>query len=162
MIRALSIFILLLLCGTAVAQVPPFPRFNLVTTTNAPQGTAVALQWNASPSANVQGYRVYWFNVNGPTNSVGLGNVTNAVIPNLFPPVWFYATAVSNTGEESAPSNLAMWLGWTTDVTIYVQTATNAAGPFGNDSVVQTRTNVTGTELFRLRAVATNRMVTVP
>lgn len=156
-----SISILLLFAGAAVAQMPPLPKFNLVTTTNAPQGSPATVHWSPSPDA-VVGYRVYYFNASGPTNSIGVGNVTNVTIQNLFPPVWFYATAINAQGVESTNrSNLAAFLGWASEATLDLQSATNADGSFRTLATYAV-TNLQPKEFFRLRITETNRMVTMP
>ena len=83
-------------CLTLLLQIPLFAA------------SSVTLAWDASLDASVTGYRIYY----GPatasyTNSVAVGNVTNATITNLVSGAtyFFAATASDASGLESDFSN---------------------------------------------------------
>ena len=66
------------------------------------------LVWDASPDANVTGYKIYYGVASGAyTNSILLGNVTSATVNGLKDGVTYFfgATAVAATGPESDFSN---------------------------------------------------------
>ena len=68
----------------------------------------VPLAWNPSPDAGVAGYKIYYGGASQTyTNSVDVGNVTNAVIKGLTGGVTYYfaATAYYSSGVESDFSN---------------------------------------------------------
>jgi hypothetical protein len=78
--------------------------------THSSPAAEVTLAWNASPDAEVTGYRVYIGGASGNyTNSAAVGNVTNATIANLIPggSYFFAATAYNALGDESDFSNEA-------------------------------------------------------
>lgn len=69
---------------------------------------SVTLAWDASPDASVTGYRIYFGPASGAyTNSVAVGNVTNATVTSLKAGAIYYfaATAHDGSGLESAFSN---------------------------------------------------------
>ena len=69
---------------------------------------SVTLAWDASPDANVVGYRVYYGVASGSyTNSAAVGNVTTATFANLVDGVTYYfaASAFDDTGSDSPFSN---------------------------------------------------------
>lgn len=112
-----------------------------VNETNSPPATnttgKVTLGWDPSPDATVIGYKIYY----GPapagyTNSVTLGNVTNATIVNLVVASTYYfaATAFDGSGLESDFSN---------EVLHTIQTSTNP--PSLNIPTVPTLLKVTKT-----------------
>lgn len=70
------------------------------------QQARIGLAWTASPDATVVGYRIY-YGVTAATNSVDVGNVTNATVRALPEGVAlrFYATAYDAGRVESIPSN---------------------------------------------------------
>ena len=73
---------------------------------------SVTLAWNESPSVEAVGYRIYWGSRSGAyTNSVAVGNVTNATITGLVSGVSYYfaASAYDATGMESVLSNEATY-----------------------------------------------------
>src|SRR6516162_10209636 len=62
---------------------------------------SATLSWIASPDPSVVGYTIYYGGASHQyTNSVAVGNVTNATIPGLAAntPYFFSATAQDNTG----------------------------------------------------------------
>lgn len=150
--KTVAAIFLLLVALNALAQNPVVP-------TNS---ASITLAWEASPSLGVVGYRIYFFAANGPTNWANVGNTTTARLTGITFPMSFYATAYDASGAESLPSNLLRNVHWETDETIYGQTATNVTGPFTNNFLVATRTNATGSELFRLFIVRSNRLATTP
>ena len=75
---------------------------------SASAAASVTLAWDASPDASVTGYRIYFGPASGAyTNSVAVGNVTNATLTNLKAGAIYYfaATAHDGSGLESAFSN---------------------------------------------------------
>ena len=87
--------------------------YAISTATNPPPVTypatnKVTLAWDPSPDGSVVGYKLYLGPTSGGyTNSVTVGNVTNAVISNLVATAtyFFAATAYDGSGLESAFSN---------------------------------------------------------
>lgn len=164
--RTLTIF--LLICAlSALAQVPPplpTPRVSAAPSTNAPVGTDITLSWATNSEFNVTGYRIYSFGPAGVTNALGVGNITSATIKNLFPPMWFYCTAVNSVGEESTPSNLAGWEGFAEDIKWIAQIAPSPDKPFEDSFVVTNQTSVQSksNQVLRLRGEVTRRKVTTP
>ncbi len=70
--------------------------------TRAPSGYDANLRWTASPGA--VGYRIFWREAWGPDwqHDVLVGNVTNAVLPNMqIDDYVFGVAAVDATGHES-------------------------------------------------------------
>ena len=70
----------------------------------------VSLQWDASPSPEVAGYRIYFGVASGTyTNAVSVGTVTTATISGLVTGTKYYfaATAFDAAGDESEFSNEA-------------------------------------------------------
>ncbi len=68
---------------------------------------SVTLAWNASPSAGVTGYKVYYGTVAGsPSTSINVGNVTTATVSNLNDATtyFFSVTAYNSAGLESQRS----------------------------------------------------------
>jgi len=64
----------------------------------------VRFSWDPNPEPIVTGYKIHWGTESGVyTESVDVGNVTEAVIQDFFEGVEFYAaiTAYADTGEES-------------------------------------------------------------
>lgn len=79
-----------------------------IATAQLPSTDSVTLAWDASPSPEVTGYRIYYGTETGRyTNSATVGNVTSASIVNLKWGATFYfvATAYDDTGLESDFSN---------------------------------------------------------
>lgn len=73
------------------------------------------LTWTASPDTNVTGYSIYYSGTSHQyTNSISVGNVTNAVIPGLFENTtyFFAAKAHNRAGVESDFSNEAAFAGF--------------------------------------------------
>lgn len=71
-------------------------------------GASVTLAWDASPSAEVNGYNIYVGGASGVyTNYTSVGNVTNATLGGLVDgrTYFFAATAISTNGLESVFSN---------------------------------------------------------
>jgi hypothetical protein len=70
--------------------------------------TSVSLKWDASPSGDAVGYKLYCALADGSSKSTyDVGNVTSAMVGNLAEgkTYSFYATAYNNTQTESGPSN---------------------------------------------------------
>lgn len=81
---------------------PPEPAADL---TALPEGADVRVRWEASPSADVAGYRLYHRPEGGTyANPDGLGRVTSTLVSGLDPAVAheFMLTAVDVAGNESA------------------------------------------------------------
>jgi hypothetical protein len=100
--RAL-LYILILLCLTAPAQVPPFPSIptNRVV---RPQTQSVHLIWNPSTDPSVTGYNVYYGVASRVyTNKLDVGSATNATVSGLVVGscYFFAATAYNLLGVES-------------------------------------------------------------
>jgi len=73
------------------------------------------LTWTASPGTNVTGYNLYYGNASHQySNSISVGNVTTADIPNLLENTayFFAAKAHDSTGIESDFSNEAAFAGF--------------------------------------------------
>ena len=89
-------------------------------TTSVGDSQKVMLTWNASSSANVAGYKIYYGTSSGsPDQSLDVGNVTTATVSNLDDATaYFFAVAAYNSaGIESQRSNEVSYM-----------TATNALG----------------------------------
>ena len=79
---------------------------------NVTAATSATLQWNASTSQGVTGYKVYIGMASGQYGSgIAVGNVLTYTVTGLAKGVTYYfvATAVSSTGE-SGYSNEISWL----------------------------------------------------
>ncbi len=149
-------FLLLALCASALAQPAPLP----ISTPEV--GRAVTLAWNASPSAGVDGYRIYWGGLLGIyTNSVTVGAVTTATLTGLPTPVYFVCRAFNAEGESDS-SNMAAVLGNVTDVTWIAQTNSTPSGTFKDAFPVMTQTNVSGVAFVKLRGDVKQRLATLP
>jgi hypothetical protein len=73
---------------------------------------SIPLAWNPSADASVAGYKIYYGSVSGNyTNSVDVGNVTNAVIGGLVAGTtyFFAATSYNTNGVESGFSAEAVY-----------------------------------------------------
>lgn len=73
----------------------------------------VNLVWNASTSAGVTGYRIYYGTTSGAyTASITLGNVTSVTVPGLASGATYYfaVTAIDADAMESGLSNQASFL----------------------------------------------------
>ncbi|MCC6739004.1 MAG: fibronectin type III domain-containing protein [Planctomycetia bacterium] len=87
---------------------PPEPAAGL---TVLPEGTAVRVRWEASPSLDVAGYQLYHRPEGGTyANPDALGRVTTTLVAGLDPAVAheFMVTAVDGAGNESA-GVVAVW-----------------------------------------------------
>jgi len=74
---------------------------------------SLTLNWNPSTSANLTGYRIYYGGASQIyTNSILVGNVTNAVVAGLAVGGTYYfgATTVDAAGNESVLSNEASYV----------------------------------------------------
>ncbi len=74
--------------------------------------TSLTLAWNPSPSPDVVGYNVFVGGESGIyTNEISVGNTTSVTLSNLIPggTYYFVVTCYDNTGEESPPSNEAVY-----------------------------------------------------
>ena len=81
-----------------------FCFFTVLTYQSALAAGSANLIWDASPDANVAGYKIYYGAASGAyTNSVSLGNVTTTTLNGLSngATYFFVATALSSTGIES-------------------------------------------------------------
>lgn len=68
---------------------------------------SVSLDWFANPEPTIAGYKIYYGGQTGNyTNSIDVGNTTNATVSGLVggASYYFVATAYDSTGQESAPS----------------------------------------------------------
>jgi PBP1b-binding outer membrane lipoprotein LpoB len=93
-----------------------------------PAGESVHLVFDASPSPQVTGYKIYQgSSTNEMTGVIDVGNVTNVVISGLTWPVHFAATAYDENGVESEFSNFAGVTGVETVDIVYAQTNANLA-----------------------------------
>lgn len=73
---------------------------------------SVTLAWNPSTNTDVAGYNIYYGSASGTyTNTVSVGNVTNAVVSGLVEGTIYYfaAKTVSSSGVESGFSNEASY-----------------------------------------------------
>ena len=74
----------------------------------AESSQSVTLEWDASPDADVTGYRL-WYGTSAGVHqqSVAVGNTTSATLPNLADAQTYFivVTAVNAAGLESEPSN---------------------------------------------------------
>ena len=91
-------------CG-AVSTSPPPPA---PTPSPVP---SVTLTWDASPSTNVTGYRIYYGAATGDYTVVkDVGNVLTAVLTNIpTTKIFIAATAYDAVGDESDFSNEVTW-----------------------------------------------------
>ena len=72
---------------------------------NAQTWTSATLSWNASPSQNIAGYRIYYGRSSGNYDTfVPVSNVTNVNVRGLTSGLTYYfaATAVDSSGNQSA------------------------------------------------------------
>ena len=95
--KPLLTILLAVLSVTALAA-PPAPK----------PGAVCPLAWNASPDANVAGYKLYAGTASGSYGQTNfVGNVTNTVVTGLADgTVYFFAaTTVSTNGTESGFCN---------------------------------------------------------
>lgn len=84
-----------------------FIVFGLVFALGAEAGD-VTLQWDPSPSDNVDGYIVYYGNDPASLEySADVGNVTTTKISNLPPGLWYFEATAYNEVQESVRSNQA-------------------------------------------------------
>jgi hypothetical protein len=114
-------------------------------------GNSVPLAWNPSAGSNVAGYKIYYgVASHAYTNSVNVGNVTNATITGLSPNTTYYfaATTYNTLGVESGFSNEAM-LGVLPPTAPAMTQVSQVGGQFGftvsgvtNQCVVQASTNM--------------------
>lgn len=94
----------------ALSTSKPSPFLAMLPAVPPPKTVSVSLAWDPSPDASVTGYRLY-YGVNSATytNSMTVGNVTNATITGLKDQqiYFFAATAFDASGLESDFSNEA-------------------------------------------------------
>ena len=79
---------------------------------NGAAGQSVTLTWSPSTDSNVAGYKIYYGVASGIyTNSINVGNATNATISGLAAGVTYYfaATTYDTFGQESGYSNEALY-----------------------------------------------------
>lgn len=96
-----------------------------------------SLTWTASTDPTVTGYNIYYGSASGQyTNKVAVGDVTNAVLPDLSEDItyFFAAKAYNAAGNESPFSNEAIFCGFTV-----------TPGTYDQQSVIPT--NTTGDQL---------------
>ena len=103
------------ICQRGAKSVSPGWLIRLVALIAVPAfaGTTVPLAWNASQDANVAGYKIYYGVASRVyTNSLDVGNVTNAVVVGLVEGTtyFFAATTYDAAGMESDYSNEANYL----------------------------------------------------
>ena len=87
----------------SLSWAPPAPDSVTIAGAVTPNTT---LRWRASDSPNVAGYRIYWREPESATwqHSAFVGNVTEAVLPNVVIDNYFFAVAaVGREGHESRP-----------------------------------------------------------
>ena len=92
---------------------------------------SVTLAWNASPSAGVTGYKVYYGTVAGsPSTSVNVGNVTTATVSNLNDATtYFFSVAAYNSaGVESQRSSEISYTTPSPPADTYRLTVNNGSG----------------------------------
>src|SRR6476659_3977789 len=92
---------------------------------------SVRLEWNASPSSGVTGYRVYYRQSSGgQSTSVNVGNVLTATISNLNDATTylFWVTAYNNAGLESTGSNEVSYTTPSASTETYSLTVYNGTG----------------------------------
>jgi len=133
-LAALLLFLPLLSFGQTVGD---RLRANAAAAAVAAQPT-VTLAWNASPSEEVIGYKIYWGNTNGVyTNSVVVGTNLTAQVPLLVGHRYYLAaTAYGAEGQESIYSNELSVIGQpNTWVTIFSRLASSPGGPWTNAAV---------------------------
>src|SRR3954466_9032198 len=91
-----------------VALVAAFFCFNAISSHAEPITRTVTLTWDASPSADVVGYRVHYGTHSGAySNLLDVGSATATDIANLIDgTTYFFAiTAYNAANEESVPSD---------------------------------------------------------
>lgn len=73
-----------------------------------PPGQSVSFAWDASSSAGVVNYNIYYGKSGGPMNEAAVGNVTTGTVSGLAAGATytFYVTANNAAGVESAASDL--------------------------------------------------------
>jgi len=164
--------LLLGLVGCAAKGPPPLPVVHQsFAAVSAPvvlmPASTVSLAWDASPSENVTGYKVYWgLNQTQLTNVVPFGNQLKATLGPLTPGTsyWFAASAFDAAGNESGLSNFASYTVPAnasnnvpvTTVTIIGQWATQAAGPWTSYPVpVYSGPATNSKQVFRLQITTT-------
>lgn len=112
---------------------------------------SVTLGWDASPSADATGYRIYYGAVSGNyTNSVTVGNVTSNSIPSLVIGATYYFSVVAynSFGLESTFSNEIIYIvpGGLAKLQIFVaankQAILTVTGRASHAYEIQTTTNL--------------------
>lgn len=82
---------------------PVLPPSSLRTTISG-SDTSVGLAWTASPTAGVTNYRVVYGTQSGNLDqSVDVGPVTSAIIPDLTPNQTYYFAVIATTGSGESP-----------------------------------------------------------
>jgi hypothetical protein len=148
--RGVRIFSLrLLICAVTLLALPVLSVNLPALVVNLPAHAAyfAPLVWNPSVRTNVAGYKIYYgVESQTYTNSVDVGNVTNAIITGLSGNTTYYfaATSYDAFGDESGFSNEAAFapIAFALTSTSYVngQFAVNVSG-VTNQCVVQASTN---------------------
>ncbi len=121
---------------------------------------SVSLAWSSSPGTNVAGYNIYVGIRTGTwTNKINMGTATAATVGGLVTGTNynFVVTAYDQWGLESDYSNEVFARAGVAMPTLlkyplYVDTATNIAGPFPQDTnILRWVTNSSPKQFFRLR-----------
>ncbi|NOS70885.1 MAG: hypothetical protein HOP33_13260 [Verrucomicrobia bacterium] len=124
-----------------------FCFFTVLTYQSALAAGSANLIWDASPDANVAGYKIYYGVASGAyTNSVSLGNVTSTTLNGLSngATYFFVATAVSATGIESDFSNETSYSVPAVVATNRVPTLNTIAAVSINEDASQQTVNLSG------------------
>lgn len=129
-----------------------------------PLGNKVTLAWNPSPDLGVVGYRIYYGSSGNYSNSVYVGNVTQATLTGLpNDPLYYAATAVDTNGLESVFSNEAATLGYEDTLNYHSQTNASVTGKFTDHRYLFSETNPPLPQMnYRLRVERTTRRLTLP
>ncbi len=100
---------------------------------------AIGLAWTASATAGVTGYRVLYGVTSGSlTNSMTVGNLNSAIIPNLTPGQTYFLTVITLTASgQSVPTST---LSAQPDTTVGIVPLFDAATPLEPDTVSNTPT----------------------
>ena len=175
MTRTLTILFAALLCGCVVQRSQQTGEMSEARGDNSSPIAASPLPQSAAPVGPQQyavilrimpeaGYpnsTLYWGDTsNSFPQSRYIGSVTNLTVTNAAP-TYYLVIAQNERGSNSAPSNLAAFLGTQTVVTGYDQRSDSPAGPFTDAGQVFTRTNPP-TTFHCLRIESRNELVTYP
>jgi len=102
---------------------------------------AIGLAWLASTSPGVTGYQIFYATTGGPTNSMDVGNVNSAIIPNLTAGQTYDLWVVTLTATGQSPSASGI-LTAQPDTTVGIVPLYDAATTLEPDTISNTSTGL--------------------